>query len=112
MKYIVAALVIAMLPVTSPVRAGEIDQMARNLEISCANHFRKRPNRPSTDSRKFCTCFAGTFTATISLRELDAANGVVTPDIQQRFDSAADVCSSDVPPDVAQAGRAWIADTN
>jgi len=98
--------------IASPIYANEIDQMANNLETSCSNHFRKRPNRPSNDSRKFCNCFAGTFTSTISLRELDAANGVVTSEIQEQFERAAEFCGRDVSPSVAQAGRAWIMESN
>jgi len=98
--------------IASPTYANEIDQMANNLETSCSNHFRKRPNKPSNDSRKFCNCFAGTFTSTISLRELDAANGVVTSEIQEQFERAAEFCGRDVSPSVAQAGRAWIMESN
>lgn len=98
--------------IASPAFAGDMDQMAKNLETSCSNHFRKRPNKPSNDSRKFCTCFSGAFTSGISLRELDAANGVVTPEIQEQFERSADTCSFDIAPEVAQAGKAWIAETN
>lgn len=105
------ALVLAAV-IASPAFANEIDQMANNLEASCSNHFRKRPNKPSNDSRKFCSCFAGAFTSTISLRDLDAASGVVTPEIQEQFERAADACSYDVSPAVAQSGRAWITETN
>jgi hypothetical protein len=105
------ALVLATV-IASPAFANEIDQMANNLETSCANHFRKRPNRPSNDSKKFCTCFAGEFTSSISLRDIDVAGGVLTPEIQEQFERAADVCSRDLPPAVAQAGRAWILETN
>jgi hypothetical protein len=98
--------------IASPTFANEIDQMANNLEASCSNHFRKRPNKPSNDSRKFCSCFAGVFTSTVSLRDLDAASGVVTPEIQEQFERAADACSYDISPAVVQSGRAWIAETN
>lgn len=98
--------------IASPIYANEIDQMANNLETSCSNHFRKRPNKPSSDSKKFCSCFAGTFTSTISLRELDAANGVVTSEIQEQFERAAEFCGRDVAPSVAQSGRAWIMESN
>ncbi|MET0905763.1 MAG: hypothetical protein ABWY10_06760 [Tardiphaga sp.] len=96
----------------SPGFAGEIDQMASNLEKSCSNHFRKRPNRPSSDSRKFCSCFAAAFTATISLREIDSSAGTVTPEIQEQFERSADLCGRDVTPDVAQRGRAWATQDN
>lgn len=96
----------------SPASANEIDQMASNLEKSCSNHFRKRPNRPSNDSRKFCRCFAAEFTSTISLREIDSAGGAVTPEIQEQFERAAENCGRDVAPGVAQAGRAWATQDN
>lgn len=111
MKYRGIALALATV-IASPAFANEIDQMANNLEASCSNHFRKRPNKPSSDSRKFCSCFAGAFTSTVSLRDLDAAGGVVTPEIQEQFERAADACSYDVSPAVAQSGRAWITETN
>jgi hypothetical protein len=100
------------LAVATPVFANEIDQMASNLEKSCSNHFRKRPNRPSNDSRKFCKCFAAEFTSTISLREIDSAGGSVTPEIQEQFERAADNCGRDIAPEVAQAGRAWATHDN
>jgi hypothetical protein len=96
----------------SPVSASDMDQMANNLQMSCSNHFRKRPNKPSNDSKKFCSCFAAAFTSTVSTRDLDAAGGVVTPEIQEQFEQAANICSFDIAPDVVQAGKAWIADTN
>jgi hypothetical protein len=96
----------------SPASASEIDQMASNLEKSCSNHFRKRPNRPSNDSKKFCRCFAAEFTSTISLREIDSAGGSVTPEIQEHFERAAESCGRDLAPDVAQAGRAWATQDN
>jgi hypothetical protein len=96
----------------SPVFANEIDQMASNLEKSCSNHFRKRPNRPSNDSRKFCRCFAAEFTSTVSLREIDSAAGSVTSEIQEQFERAAENCGRDVAPSVAQAGRAWATQDN
>jgi hypothetical protein len=108
-KVAVFALAVA---VASPVAAGEIDQMASNLEKSCTNHFRKRPNRPSTDSKKFCSCFAGEFTSTISLREIDAAGGRVTTEIQEQFERAADNCGRDVASDVAKSGKAWALQDN
>lgn len=100
------------LALTSPGFANEIDQMASNLEKSCSNHFRKRPNRPSNDSKKFCSCFAAEFTSTISLREIDRAAGSVTPEINDLFERAADNCGRDVPPAVAQAGREWATQDN
>jgi len=96
----------------APVSANEIDQMASNLEKSCSNHFRKRPNRISSDSRKFCSCFAAEFTSTISLREIDSASGSVTPEIQEQFERAAGNCGRDIAPAVAQAGRAWAMHDN
>ena len=96
----------------SPAAASEIDQMASNLEKSCSNHFRKRPNKPSNDSKKFCSCFAAEFTSLISLREIDSAGGVVTSIIQEQFERAADHCGRDVPASVAQAGRAWATQDN
>lgn len=108
-KGVVIALAVLL---ASPVFGGEIDQMASNLEKSCSNHFRKRPNRPSDDSRKFCSCFAGEFTATISLREIDSASGVVTPEIQNQLERAADNCSRDIAPDVAQSGKGWATQEN
>ncbi|QUS41086.1 hypothetical protein RPMA_21240 [Tardiphaga alba] len=96
----------------SPAFANEIDQMASNLEKSCSNHFRKRPNRPSNDSKKYCSCFAAEFTSTISLREIDSAGGTVTPVIQEQFERAAEHCGRDVPASVAQAGRAWAVQDN
>ncbi|WP_398469962.1 hypothetical protein [Tardiphaga sp.] len=96
----------------SPAFANEIDQMASNLEKSCSNHFRKRPNKPSNDSKKFCSCFAAEFTATISLREIDSASGTVTSEIQEQFERAADHCGRDVAPSVAQSGRVWATQDN
>jgi hypothetical protein len=96
----------------SPAIGGEIDQMASNLEKSCSNHFRKKPNRPSNDSKKFCSCFAGEFTATISLREIDSASGVMTQEIQDQLERAADNCSRDIAPDVAQSGKGWATQEN
>lgn len=95
-----------------PAFANGMDQMANNLESSCSNHFHKRPNRPSNDSRKYCSCFAGVFTSSVSLRDLDLAAGVLTPEIQEQFQRAADICSQDVAPDVAQSGKAWATQTN
>ena len=106
---VVIALALAF---ASPVSANEIDQMASNLEKSCSNHFRKRPNRPSNDSKKFCSCFAAEFTSTISLREIDSAGGSVTPEIQEQFERATEHCARDVAPAVAQAGRAWAMQDN
>jgi hypothetical protein len=96
----------------SPAFANEIDQMASNLEKSCANHFRKRPNKLSNDSKKFCSCFAAEFTSTISLREIDSSGGSVTPEIQDQFERAADNCGRDVTPETAQRGRAWATHDN
>jgi hypothetical protein len=96
----------------SPSWSGEIEEMATNLEKSCSNHFRKRPNRPSSDSKKFCTCFAGEFTTAISLREIDSAAGTVTSEIQEQLERAADSCSRDIAPDVAQSGRTWATQDN
>jgi hypothetical protein len=96
----------------APVFANDMDQMANNLETSCSNHFRKRPNKPSNDSRKFCSCFAAAFTSSVSLRDLDVAAGVVTPEIQEQFEQAANICSFDIPSSVVQAGRAWITQNN
>ncbi len=96
----------------SPAFANEIDQMASNLEKSCSNHFRKRPNKPSNDSRKFCRCFAAEFTSTISLREVDSAGGTVTPEIQEQFERAAENCGRDISPEIAQSGRAWATRDN
>jgi hypothetical protein len=107
-----SAVVAASLLLTSPLLAGGIDQMADNLQISCANHFRTRPNRPSDASAKFCTCFADEFTSAFSLREDDLANGILTPEIQQQFARSADACGRDLPPQVAQAGRAWALDSD
>jgi hypothetical protein len=106
---VVIALAFAL---AAPVSANEIDQMASNLEKSCSNHFRKPPNRSSNDSKKFCSCFAGEFTSTISLREIDSAGGSVTPEIQEQFERAADNCGRDIAPDVAQSGRAWATRDN
>lgn len=111
MRHTVLALALVAV-IALPAYANEIDQMANNLETSCSNHFRKRPNRVSSDSKKFCGCFGGAFTSMISLRELDAANGVVTPEIQEQFERAAEFCGRDVPPAVARAGRDWVGDTN
>ena len=94
------------------VAANEIDQMASNLEKSCSNHFRRRPNRPSNDSKRFCKCFAAEFTSTISLREIDSAGGAVTTEIQEQFERAAGHCGRDIAPDVAQSGRAWATKDN
>lgn len=96
----------------SPAFANEIDQMASNLEKSCSNHFRKRPNKPSNDSKKFCSCFAAEFTSTISLREIDSASGLVTSEIQEQFERSADHCGRDVAPAVAQSGRVWATQDN
>jgi hypothetical protein len=106
------AIAALLLTCASPLAAGEIEQMASNLEKSCANHFRKRPSRPSSDSRKFCSCFAAAFTSTISLREIDSSAGAVTPEIQEQFERSADLCGRDVAPDVAQRGRAWATQDN
>jgi hypothetical protein len=92
--------------------AGSIDQIAENLQISCSNHFRKEPNRPSKDSKKFCSCFADDFTSAFSLREVDLAAGVLTPEIQQQFERSAEYCGRDVPAFVAQSGKAWALDAN
>lgn len=108
----ICAVVAASLLVTSPLLAGGIDEMADNLQISCANHFRTRPNRPSTESSKFCACFAEDFVTAFSLREDDLANGVLTPEIQQQFARSADTCGRDLPPVVAQAGKAWALDSD
>lgn len=96
----------------SPAFANEIDQMASNLEKSCSNHFRKRPNRPSNDSKKFCSCFAAEFTSTISLREIDSASGLLTSEIQEQFTRSAESCGRDIAPAVAQSGRAWAIQDN
>jgi hypothetical protein len=106
------ATVIASPVFASDAFAGDMDQMANNLETSCSNHFRKRPNKPSNDSKKFCSCFASAFTSSISLRDLDTASGMMTPQIQEQFERAADNCSFDIAPAVAQAGRAWILESN
>lgn len=108
-KGLAIALVLAC---ASPVAANEIDQMASNLEKSCSNHFRKRPNRISNDSKKFCSCFSAEFTSTISLREIDSSGGSVTPEIRDQFERAADNCGRDVAPDVAQSGRTWATQDN
>jgi len=103
-KGVVIALAVAF---ASPGRAGEVDRMASNLEKSCTNHFRKRPNRPSNDSRKFCSCFSAEFSSTVSLREIDGAGGVVTPEIQELLQRTAESCARDIAPDVAESGKAW-----
>lgn len=108
-KGMVIALALAC---ASPGFANEIDQMASNLEKSCSNHFRKRPNRPSNDSKKFCSCFSAEFTSIVSLRDIDSAGGSVTPEIQEQFERAAEHCGRDVPPSVAQAGRVWATQDN
>jgi hypothetical protein len=37
---------------------------------------------------------------------------VVTSEIQEQFERAAEFCGRDVAPSVAQAGRAWIMESN
>ncbi|MET0221837.1 MAG: hypothetical protein ABW213_14375 [Tardiphaga sp.] len=106
------AVVAASLLVTSPLLAGGIDQMADNLQISCANHFRTKPNRPTVESAKFCTCFSEEFISAFSLREDDLASGILTPEIQQQFARSADACGRELPPQVARAGRAWAMDSD
>jgi hypothetical protein len=108
-KGVIVALAVSL---ASPGFANEIDQMASNLEKSCSNHFRKRPNRISNDSKKFCKCFAAEFTSIISLREIDSAAGSVTPEIHEQFQRAADHCGRDIAADVAQSGRVWATQDN
>jgi hypothetical protein len=97
---------------TIPSHADVLNDLKRNLKLSCANHFRKDPGSSSPESARFCSCFAEEFISTLSLPELEAANGIMTPEIQSDFDRAGSICAMDVSPEVARSARDWIEDTD